>query len=91
VIQQSLLEHFKQKKNIATLKRCGGSPVYSGICKVSFFLSYSHMMYNIFLVVVDVPINSEMFLMIDFVNLNIKMTRSFECVHKYRLHVCVFI
>jgi ferredoxin-like protein FixX len=30
----------------------------------------------------DVPINSDVFLMIDFVNLKIKSAQCFECAHK---------
>jgi hypothetical protein len=39
----------------------------------------------------DVLINSETFLMIDFMNLKIKPTQSFECTHKDRVYIRVFI
>jgi hypothetical protein len=39
----------------------------------------------------DVSIDSETLLMIDFVNLKIKLSRSFRSVHKSRICVCVFI
>jgi hypothetical protein len=39
----------------------------------------------------DVPVNSEMLLVIDFVNLNIKSAQFFGGVHKDRMCVRVFI
>jgi hypothetical protein len=39
----------------------------------------------------NIPINSEVLLLIDFVNLKIKPTQSFECAHRGRVCVCVFI
>jgi hypothetical protein len=39
----------------------------------------------------DVPVDSEAFLMIDFVNLKIKSIQSFRDAHKNRLCTCVFI
>jgi hypothetical protein len=41
--------------------------------------------------VTDVSIDSEMILMIDFVNLKINLAQSFGCAHKNRLHVHMFI
>jgi hypothetical protein len=38
----------------------------------------------------DVPINSET-LLTDFVNLNIKSAQSFECAHKNKIYIHVFI
>jgi hypothetical protein len=35
----------------------------------------------------DVPVDSEVFLVTDFMNLKIKLVQSFECVHRSR--VCV--
>jgi hypothetical protein len=46
-------------------------------------------MSNYFLVVGDVSINSDMFLVIDFVNL--KKVGSFECVHIGMMYMCIFI
>jgi hypothetical protein len=37
----------------------------------------------------DVPIDSETFLVIDFVNLMIKLAQSFRCIHRGK--ICVFI
>jgi hypothetical protein len=37
----------------------------------------------------DVPIDSETFLVIDFVNLMIKLAQSFRCTHRGK--ICVFI
>jgi hypothetical protein len=37
----------------------------------------------------DVPVDSEVFLMTDFMNLKIKPVQSFECVHRSRVCVCV--
>jgi hypothetical protein len=39
----------------------------------------------------DVPIDSNVLLMTDFVNLKIKPTQSFECSHRGRVCVPVFI
>jgi hypothetical protein len=39
----------------------------------------------------DVPIDSETLLMTDFMNLRIKSVQSFECAHKDRVCVHVFI
>jgi hypothetical protein len=39
----------------------------------------------------DVSINSETFLLTDFVNLKIKLTRSFRDVHRDRMCVRVFV
>jgi hypothetical protein len=39
----------------------------------------------------DVPVNSEVLLVTDFVNLKIKLTQSFICAHKSRVCVHVFI
>jgi hypothetical protein len=39
----------------------------------------------------DISVNNETLLMIDFVNLKIKLTRSFRCAHRSRLCVYVFI
>jgi hypothetical protein len=41
--------------------------------------------------VIDVSIDSETILMTDFVNLKINPAQSFECAHKNRLHVHMFI
>jgi hypothetical protein len=40
---------------------------------------------------VDVPIDSEMFFVTDFVYLNIKPVQSFKCAHKSSIYVRVFI
>jgi hypothetical protein len=39
----------------------------------------------------DVPIDNEMFLMTDFVNLKIKSTQSFRCAHRGRVYMRAFI
>jgi hypothetical protein len=39
----------------------------------------------------DVFIDSETFLMTDFVNLKIKPAQSFECVHRGRMHVHILV
>jgi hypothetical protein len=39
----------------------------------------------------DVPVDSDAFLMTDFVNLKIKPTQSFRCVHMSKMCVRVFI
>jgi hypothetical protein len=44
----------------------------------------------IFLIGDDVSINSEIFLMTDFMNLKIKSTQSFKCAHKNRMYICVY-
>jgi hypothetical protein len=46
---------------------------------------------NYFLVGVDIFIDNEMFLVIDFVNLKIKSTQSFRCAHTDRICIRVFI
>jgi hypothetical protein len=45
----------------------------------------------IFLVKDDVLINSETLLVIDFMNLKIKLAQSFGYVHRNRMYVYVFI
>jgi hypothetical protein len=39
----------------------------------------------------DVPVDTETFLVTDFINLKIKPTQSFECAHRDRLCVHMFI
>jgi hypothetical protein len=39
----------------------------------------------------DVPVDSEVLLVTDFVNLKIKPTQSFGCAHRGRVCVCVLI
>jgi hypothetical protein len=39
----------------------------------------------------DIPINSETFLVIDFMNLKIKSAQSFECAHKDNVCIHMFI
>jgi hypothetical protein len=39
----------------------------------------------------DVPVDSETFLVADFVNLKIKLAQSFEYAHRDRMYVYVFI
>jgi hypothetical protein len=39
----------------------------------------------------DAPVDSETFLMIDFVNLKIKPTQSFDCAYRDKMYVHVFI
>jgi hypothetical protein len=39
----------------------------------------------------DVSVDSETLLVINFVNLKIKLTQSFKYAHKYRMYVHVFI
>jgi hypothetical protein len=46
---------------------------------------------NYFLVRGDVPVDSEVLLVIDFMNLKIKPTQSFRCAHRGRVCVRVFI
>jgi hypothetical protein len=48
-------------------------------------------MINYFLVGDDVSVDSDVLLMIDFVNLKIKPTQSFRYTHRYRLCVHVLI
>jgi hypothetical protein len=36
----------------------------------------------------DIPIDSETFLVTDFVNLKIKSAQSFKCAHKYSVYTC---
>jgi hypothetical protein len=45
----------------------------------------------IFLVGGDVPIDSDAFLVTDFVNIKIKLTQSFKGAHKNRVYVHIFI
>jgi hypothetical protein len=45
----------------------------------------------ILLVGCDVPVDSEPFLMTDFVNLKIKPAQSFRDIHRGRMRVCMFI
>jgi hypothetical protein len=46
---------------------------------------------NYFLVISDVPVDSETLLVTDFINLKIKLTQSFICAHRDRMYVHVFI
>jgi hypothetical protein len=39
----------------------------------------------------DVPVNSELLLVTDFMNLKIKPAQSFGCAHRGKVCVCVFI
>jgi hypothetical protein len=39
----------------------------------------------------DVPVDSESFLMIDFVNLKIKSAQYFKGIHRSRMYVYIFI
>jgi hypothetical protein len=39
----------------------------------------------------DVSVDNKTFLITEFVNLKIKLTQFFRCVHKNRVYVCVFI
>jgi hypothetical protein len=39
----------------------------------------------------DVPVDSESLLVTDFVNLKIKSIQSFQCIHKGRMYVHMFI
>jgi hypothetical protein len=48
-------------------------------------------MINCFLVRNDISVDSETLLVINFMNLKIKLTQSFKYVHKYRMCVHVFI
>jgi hypothetical protein len=50
-----------------------------------------HLRLIILLVGGDVPVDSEAFLVTDFVNLKIKPARSFGCAHRGRMYVHVFI
>jgi hypothetical protein len=50
-----------------------------------------HLRLIIFLMGDDVPVNNETLLLIEFVNLKIKSTQSFECVHKNRVCTRMFI
>jgi hypothetical protein len=38
----------------------------------------------------DVPVDSEVFLVIDFVNFKIKSVQSFRCAHRDRICVCIY-
>jgi hypothetical protein len=44
---------------------------------------------NNLLVVVDVPVDREMLLMTNFMNLKIKLTQSFNSIYRGRMYVCV--
>jgi hypothetical protein len=46
---------------------------------------------NYFLVGGDVSVNSEVFLVTGFINLNIKSIQSFRDAHKNMMHMCIFI
>jgi hypothetical protein len=46
---------------------------------------------NYFLVGDNVPVNSEVFLVTDFVNLNIKSAQFFRCVHRNKMCIYVYI
>jgi hypothetical protein len=48
-------------------------------------------MTNYFFSVADVPVDSEMILVTDFINLNIKLTQFFRGIHKDRVCVHAFI
>jgi hypothetical protein len=39
----------------------------------------------------SVPVDSDVFLVTDFVNLKIKPTQSFRCAYKNKIYICVFI
>jgi hypothetical protein len=45
----------------------------------------------IFLVGDDVPVDSDTFLVIDFINVKIKSAQSFEGAHRNRMYVHIFI
>jgi hypothetical protein len=51
----------------------------------------AYLRLNIFLLVGDVFIDSETLLVADFVNLKIKSTQYFECAHRDKLCVSIFI
>jgi hypothetical protein len=44
-----------------------------------------------FRIILSVRVGNEMLLVIEFVNLEIKLTQSFRDVHKSKMYVCVFI
>jgi hypothetical protein len=46
-------------------------------------------MINYFLMVGDVPVDSESLLLTDFVNFKIKLAHSFGCAHRDRVYMCV--
>jgi hypothetical protein len=46
---------------------------------------------NYFLVGDNVPVNSEVFLVTDFVNLNIKLAQFFRCAHRNKMCIYVYI
>jgi hypothetical protein len=50
-----------------------------------------HLRLIILSVLNDVSINNEMLLVIDFMNLKIKPTQLFECAHRGKVYICVFI
>jgi hypothetical protein len=50
-----------------------------------------HLRLIILSVLNDVSINNEMLLVIDFMNLKIKPTQLFECAHRGKMYICVFI
>jgi hypothetical protein len=50
-----------------------------------------HLRLIILLVRDDVSMDSEMFLVTDFVNLNIKPVQCFKCAHKDRVYMYIFI
>jgi hypothetical protein len=39
----------------------------------------------------DVPVNNDVLLVTNFINLKIKLTQSFGCAHRGRICMCVFI
>jgi hypothetical protein len=57
----------------------------------SFGMSVTYLRLIILLVVADVPVDSNVLLVTNFVNLKIKPTQSFECAHRDRVCVHVFI
>jgi hypothetical protein len=63
------------------------------IFTVNYFLVVCNILItvNYFLVVYDIIINSEALLVINFVNLKIKLVQSFECTYRGRVCVRVFI
>jgi hypothetical protein len=58
---------------------------------LSFGMSVTYLWLIILLVVVDVPVDSNVLLVTNFVNLKIKSTQSFEYAHRVRVCVHVFI
>jgi hypothetical protein len=65
-------------------------PIHSG-SNLRFDMSVAYLQLFILSVVVDVSVDSEMLLIIDFVNLKIKSIQSFRCANRGKVCVRVFV